>query len=54
MKLIEFFDHPASRPYQVEIYNRFVRDFETRLNQLRLVEMGVKVSREIDSKQDTS
>jgi 26S proteasome regulatory subunit N9 len=49
LKLIEFFDHPSSGPYQVDIYDRFVRDFETRLNQLRLVEMGVKVSREIDS-----
>jgi len=49
LKLIEFFDHPASGPYQVDIYDRFVRDFETRLNQLRLVEMGVKVSREIDN-----
>ena len=49
MKLSDFFDHPLSRPYRVDVFDRFVRDFETKLNQLRLVEMGVKVSKEIDS-----
>lgn len=33
----------------MDVFNKFVRDFESRLNQLRLVEMGVKVSKEIDS-----
>ena len=45
----EFFDHPLSRPYRVDVFERFVRDFETKLNQLRLVEMGVKVAKEIES-----
>lgn len=49
LKLNEFFDHPLSRPYRVDVYVKFVRDFETKLNQLRLVEMGVKVANEIDS-----
>ena len=49
LKLSDFFDHPLSRPYRVDVFDRFVRDFETKLNQLRLVEMGVKVAREIDS-----
>lgn len=48
-KLTEFFDEPLSRPYRVDVFDRFVLDFETKLNQLRLVEMGVKVAREIDS-----
>ena len=48
-KLLEFFDHPLTKPYRFDVFNKFVRDFETKLNQLRLVEMGVKVSREIDS-----
>ena len=48
-KLLEFFDHPLSKPYRVGVFDKFVRDFESRLNQLRLVEMGVKVSKEIDS-----
>ncbi len=48
-KLFEFFDHPLSRPYRVDVFNKFVRDFESKLNQLRLVEMGVTVSKEIDS-----
>ena len=49
LKLVEFFDDPASQPYQVDVYDRFVRDFATKLNPLKLVEMGVKVSRQIDS-----
>ena len=49
LTLVEFFDHPQSRPYRVDVFDRFVRDFESKLNQLRLVEMGVKVAREIDS-----
>lgn len=49
MKLAEFFDNPLSRPYRVEVFDRFVRDFETKLNQLKLVEMGVKVAKEFDS-----
>ena len=49
LKLIEFFDDPLSQQYQVDVYDRFVRDFASKLNPLRLVEMGVKVSRQIDS-----
>ncbi|EMD35192.1 hypothetical protein CERSUDRAFT_116660 [Gelatoporia subvermispora B] len=49
LKLFEFFDHPLSRPYRVDVFDKFVRDFEGRLNQLRLVEMGVKVAVEIDN-----
>jgi len=50
-KLFEFFDHPLSRPYRVDVFERFVRDFESKINQLKLVEMGVKVSKEIDNPQ---
>ncbi|KAH9887038.1 hypothetical protein C8Q73DRAFT_714468 [Cubamyces lactineus] len=48
-KLLEFFDHPLSKPYRVGVFDKFVHDFESKLNQLRLVEMGVKVSKEIDN-----
>ncbi|KAJ6618236.1 hypothetical protein B0H10DRAFT_2164166 [Mycena sp. CBHHK59/15] len=49
LKLFAFLDHPASKPYRVDVFETFVRDFEPKINQLRLVEMGVKVSKEIDS-----
>ncbi|TDL26940.1 hypothetical protein BD410DRAFT_783040 [Rickenella mellea] len=49
LKLFDFFSIDSSRPYRVDIFQRFVRDFETKLNQLRLVEMGVIVSKEIDN-----
>ncbi|KAI0092358.1 hypothetical protein BDY19DRAFT_884882 [Irpex rosettiformis] len=48
-KLSDFFDHPLSRPYRIDVFDRFVRDFETKLNQLKLAEMGVKVAREHDN-----
>ncbi|KAF8902866.1 proteasome 26S subunit [Mucidula mucida] len=51
LKLFEFLATPVSAPYRVDVFTRFVRDFEGRLNQLRLVEMGVKVAREIDNPQ---
>ncbi|KAJ7771841.1 hypothetical protein B0H16DRAFT_1410471 [Mycena metata] len=51
LKLFSFFDHPASKTYRVDVFESFVRDFESKINQLRLVEMGVKVSKEIDNPQ---
>ncbi|KAI9509911.1 hypothetical protein F5148DRAFT_977570 [Russula earlei] len=45
----EFFDHPLANPYRVDVYTRFVRDFEERLNPLRLAEMGIKISQDIDN-----
>jgi len=48
-KVDEFFDHPLAKPYRVDVYSRFVRDFEERLNPLRLAEMGIKISQDIDS-----
>ncbi|KAG6335415.1 hypothetical protein ID866_3676 [Astraeus odoratus] len=51
LKLCEFFDHPLSAPFRVDLFHYFVRDFESRLNQQRLVEMATKVSKEIDNPQ---
>ena len=49
LKLFDFFRHELSKPYRVDVFEKFVQDFESKLNQLRLVEMGVIVSKEIDS-----
>ncbi|KZT50891.1 PCI-domain-containing protein [Calocera cornea HHB12733] len=49
----EFLADPESGPYQVDLFNRFVRDFEGKINQLRLAEMGVKVCRQVDDPQKT-
>jgi len=49
--LFEFFNDPHSKPYRVGVFEGFVGDFEERINQLRLVEMGVRVSKEIDNPQ---
>ncbi|KAF8486999.1 hypothetical protein DFH94DRAFT_621657 [Russula ochroleuca] len=48
-KVDEFFDHTLAKPYRVDVFTRFVRDFEERLNPLRLAEMGIKISQDIDN-----
>jgi len=50
-KLFEFMRQDTSKPYRVEVFENFVRDFEGKINQLRLVELGVIVAREIDNPQ---
>ena len=49
LKLSEFFDHPLSKPCRVVVFQQFVRDFESKLNQQKLVELGTRVSKEIAS-----
>lgn len=41
-----FLTIPSSAPYQIELYNHFVESFASKLNQLRLVEIGVAVGRQ--------
>ncbi|TFK97626.1 hypothetical protein BDV98DRAFT_651409 [Pterulicium gracile] len=50
-KLFVFLETDASRPCRVHVFETFVRDFETKLNQLRLVEIAARVSKEIDNPQ---
>lgn len=50
LKLSDFLDDPCSKPFRVDVFYYFVRDFESKLNQQRLVEMATKVSKELDSK----
>ncbi|KAG8922705.1 26S proteasome regulatory subunit [Tulasnella sp. 419] len=47
LAIFEFLAHPQSPPYQVDLFNKFIRDFESKLNQLKLVEIGVKVSKQL-------
>lgn len=49
LKLFEFFDHSLSKPCRVVVFQQFVRDFESKLNQQKLVELGTRVSKEITS-----
>ena len=48
-KLFEFYRTDVSRPYRVEVFDHFVRDFEKKLNQPWLGEPGVITLKEIDS-----
>lgn len=48
MTLEAFLAQPLSAPFHVDLFNNFVRDFEGKLNQLKLVELSVRVSKQID------
>ncbi|CAG7851380.1 Probable 26S proteasome regulatory subunit rpn9 [Serendipita indica DSM 11827] len=49
LAVFEFLEHPDSKPFQLEVYNKFVSDFQAKLDRLRLAQIGVKVSREISA-----
>lgn len=49
LTLEEFYRHPDSPPYHFDVFNNFVHDFEARLNQLKLVELGVRAGQQLDS-----
>ncbi|CBQ71239.1 related to 26S proteasome regulatory particle chain RPN9 [Sporisorium reilianum SRZ2] len=44
----EFLNHPDSQkpPIQIELYDKFVRRFSSKINQLQLAAIGVKVARQ--------
>lgn len=46
----QFFDHPLSKSYRVDVFQRLIRDIEPRINQLSLAKMGARVSKEITGK----
>ncbi|KAF9522638.1 hypothetical protein CPB83DRAFT_864206 [Crepidotus variabilis] len=50
-KLFEYFNNPKSTQYRVDVFQRFVRDFETKINQLKLAEMGVLVAKDTSNPQ---
>lgn len=50
LELFAFLEHPQSGPYQVDLFTKFVRDFEDKMNQLKLVTMGVRVSTQLEGK----
>jgi len=47
LAIFEFLEHPGSKPFQVDLFNKFVSDFQGKLDKLRLAQIGVKVSKEI-------
>ncbi|KAH9821006.1 hypothetical protein DFH28DRAFT_951221 [Melampsora americana] len=42
--ILEFLTLPQSFPFQISLYNGFIRDFENKINSLKLVEIAVTVS----------
>lgn len=42
--LVEFFSHPGSAPQRLPFYKTFVLKFADKINQLKLVELGLKAA----------
>ncbi|KAG0143795.1 hypothetical protein CROQUDRAFT_660769 [Cronartium quercuum f. sp. fusiforme G11] len=42
--ILEFLGRPESFPFQISLYNGFIKDFENKINSLKLVEIAVTVS----------
>ncbi|KAH8822798.1 hypothetical protein DL96DRAFT_1714263 [Flagelloscypha sp. PMI_526] len=49
--LFAFMDVPEAKPFRIDTFSGFVRDFESKINQLRLVELAVKIHKDIDNPQ---
>ncbi|KAL8278243.1 hypothetical protein RQP46_009416 [Phenoliferia psychrophenolica] len=41
-----FLATPASGPFQIELYEQFIKDFASKLNQLKLASIGIAVARQ--------
>ncbi len=39
---------PQSGPYQIQLFQHFITDFATKLNQLKLVTIGITVARQFN------
>jgi hypothetical protein len=50
LSLEEFYRHSDSPPYHFDVFNNFVHEFEAKLNQLKLVELGVRAGQQLESK----
>ena len=42
--LLQFFKHPASRPQRRPLYDTFIKSFASKINQLKLVTLGMQAS----------
>ncbi|KAG8832858.1 26S proteasome regulatory subunit [Serendipita sp. 399] len=47
LAVFEFLEHPDSKPFQVDLFTNFISDFQSKIDKLRLAQIGVKVSKEI-------
>lgn len=46
-----FLQAPSSAPYQIELYDSFIKDFANKLNQLKLAHIGIQIARQFDDGQ---
>jgi len=47
--LVEFFNQPGSASQRLPIYNTFIKTFAEKINQLKLVELGLRAATQCQS-----
>lgn len=47
--LVDFFNQPESASQRLPIYNTFIKTFADKINQLKLVELGLRAATECQS-----
>ncbi|KAI5842603.1 hypothetical protein DFP73DRAFT_595962 [Morchella snyderi] len=50
--LLQFFEHPDSAPQRIPLYKNFVLSFSDKINQLKLVTLGLSASRQCKDNQE--
>jgi len=50
--LVDFFNQTESAPQRIPIYNTFIKNFADKINQLKLVELGLKAATQCSSTED--
>ncbi|CAG8534733.1 24828_t:CDS:2 [Cetraspora pellucida] len=46
LKIEEFFTEPTSGPYQIQLFQHFISDWESKMNKLKLVKLGLCVAKQ--------
>ncbi|CAG8592499.1 hypothetical protein C2G38_2091700 [Gigaspora rosea] len=46
LKIEEFFTEPTSGPYQIQLFQHFISDWESKMNKLKLVRLGLCVAKQ--------
>lgn len=47
MAVEEFVSKPESGPFQIALFRQFIKDWESKMSQLKLVTLGVSAARQI-------
>ncbi|KAI9710526.1 MAG: 26S proteasome regulatory subunit [Bogoriella megaspora] len=53
-RLVDFFNHSASGPQRIPLFETFIKTFADKINQLKLVALGLRAAHEVSGKIDAT